>query len=371
MICSKEKCTGCFACYNICPKNAIDMIEDDNGFIYPYINKKKCIGCNMCKNVCPSIKFIKKSNPHSCYAAISKKNKTRSLSTSGGIATELSYLFLKEGGIVYGAAFSDDCTVNHIRIDSLEDLKYLQGSKYTHSYINDKFKLIKKDLFNNRKVLFIGTPCQIAGLKSYLHKDFENLLLVDIICHGVPSQKYLKDEVFREVGNNDVDSIKFRIGNEYTFCILKKNTIVSCDNVRKSPYINAFLSGISVRSNCHNCLYAGSQRVSDITLGDYWGLPNESNFYKEREKGVSVVIINSVKGEKYFDFLKKYIYFEIREINEAITGNTQLQRPLNNKAEADLFKKIYIKKGFYKAYNRMKYYRKLKSLLRKLGIYRK
>lgn len=172
MICEREKCTGCFACYNVCPKGAINMVEDIYGYIYPIIDKNKCINCNLCKKVCPSLNKVVKTKPLKCYAVVAKDKKILSKSTSGGIATVLAKKIISENGVVYGAAYIDEkCTVAHIRIESVKDLTKLQGSKYVHSYILGTYKNVKEDLNKSRKVLFIGTPCQIAGLKSFLRKE--------------------------------------------------------------------------------------------------------------------------------------------------------------------------------------------------------
>ena len=186
MICNKDNCTGCFACYNICPKNAIKMVEDNNGFIYPEIDKEKCVNCKLCEKICPSINKVQYYKKQKCYAMYSKDEKVRVKSTSGGIATTFSINVINSGGVVYGAAYDKNCAVKHIRVTDIDGLKKLQGSKYVHSYINDTYKRVKEDLKNNREVLFIGTPCQVAGLKKFLSRDYDKLILVEIICDGVP-----------------------------------------------------------------------------------------------------------------------------------------------------------------------------------------
>ena len=252
MLCKRENCTGCFACFNVCPKNAIYMKEDIYGYIYPEIDTKKCIECHLCEKICPVLNKVNFKNYQKCFAGFSKNTRIRNNSSSGGIATVFSEKILKSGGIVYGASFKDNCEVEHIRITNIEDLHKLQGSKYVHSYIKDSFKKAKKDLENKKKVLFIGTPCQIAGLKNFLNKEYNNLLLIDIICHGVPSQKYLKDEILYINKNLDIDEIRFRKNNIYQLSLVKKGKELINQTIETSPYLDSFIKTLDIRDNCFN-----------------------------------------------------------------------------------------------------------------------
>ncbi len=350
MLCSRENCTGCFACYNICPREAITMEEDEYGYIYPIINNDKCINCKLCEKSCPSLNKINLKYPIKCYAARTKDEAILKKSTSGGIATLLAQKIIENGGVVYGAAYNDKCEVNHIRIDDINELDRLQGSKYVHSYIKDAFQSVKKDLLTSKNVLFIGTPCQVAGLRKYLVKKYDNLYTVDIICHGVPSQKFLKEEVKRL--NNDslnIDRVNFRDKefNCYTFSIVKNKKNIYSQSWNENPYFYTFMDSITYRENCYNCLYAKPERVSDITIGDFWGLKYDSIFYNDREKGVSVVLIITDRGNKLIDLIKSQINIEEREIDEAINGNTQLRQPSKRSKYVDKFKLIYKKNNFF------------------------
>ena len=368
MICEKDKCTGCFACYNVCPKSAIQMNEDEFGFIYPEIDKSKCINCNLCKKICPVINKLELQEPLKCLAARAKDEDVLKNSSSGGIATVISKNVIENKGIIYGSVFSDNCTINHTRIDKIEDLKKTQGSKYVHSYINNCYSLIKKDLENKHLVLFIGTPCQVAGLKNYLRKDYELLYTIDLICHGVPSQKFLKDEVNRINHSLDIDRVDFRDKKykERNFSIKKDNNVIFNENWKKSPYFFTFMNSYTLRDNCYSCSYSSIKRCSDMTIGDFWGIPEESKFYSSKEKGVSVLIPTTPKGLHLIELIEDNIEYEERNIEETIVENSHLRNPSEKSRKVDKFKKEYLKRNnFYKSYKKVFFTNYLKQELKK------
>lgn len=366
MLCNKNECTGCFSCFNACPKGAIEMEEDKCGFIYPTINEDKCINCKLCEKVCPVLNKIELNKPKKCYAGRVKDSRDLKKATSGGIATQLSKKILEEDGVVYRASFTSNCEVSHIRVDNEYELDKLRGSKYVHSYVNNTYKLVKKDLNDGKKVLFVGTPCQIAGLKKYLLKEYSNLYTVDVICHGVPSQQFLKDEVKRLEKNINIDRVNFRDKKfeEYTFSIIKNNKEYFHENWSKSPYFYSFMVSIIYRENCYNCRYATDKRCSDLTIGDFWGLKEDSTFYKDRKKGVSVLLPCTDKGIELIKSIQNDIELEERDVNEAIEGNDQLRRPAIQSKKARNFRNNY-NGDFYKTYKKvmkLHYYKqKLKS----------
>ncbi len=364
MICNKSICTGCFACYNICPKKAINMVEDSNGFIYPSIDKTKCINCGLCKRVCPAINKIPSNYPLKCFAAQLKDKTKLNESTSGGAATIFSEIMLQEKGIVYGASYKTNGSVAHTRIANIEKLYKIKGSKYVHSYINDTFNMVKNDLNNNKKVLFIGTPCQIAGLKRYLTKDYDKLYTVDIICHGVPSQKYLKDEL---KSNNalETDYISFRNNTKYQLVAKSKSKVLLKKDLNDSVYCQGFMDGFFFRENCYSCKYAKNERISDITIGDFWGLSKESKLYSKSKNGISVLLPATKKGLELIDKAKTSVYIEKRPIVEAINGNSQLQKPTIKPTKYYKFKKDYENIGFKKAYIKNRKMKFIKNLLKK------
>ncbi len=363
MICNKNKCTGCFACYNICPKKAIEMYEDEFGYIYPHINHEKCVNCGLCKKVCPVLNNVNSNEPVDTYAMIAKDSYKRKESSSGGAATIFAEKIIELGGVVYGCTYSKGCYIKHIRIDKIEELKKIKGSKYVHSYVLDTFKNVRNDLNNNKKVLYIGTPCQIAGLKNYIgnYNKSDNLYLIDLICHGVPSQKYLKECL----SNSKEDDISFRTENGFVFREYDNNKIINETDSRDFLYYRAFFEALIFRNNCYTCQYAKKERCSDITLGDFWGLKSDSKFYKERKKGVSLILINSKKGEDLLRAAKGSMLLEKREYQEASNGNNQLNNPKKKNKKYNKFQKLYIKYGFIKSYKKINRFALLKNKLRK------
>ncbi len=342
----KENCCGCGACENICPKNAISLNEDEFGYVFPKINSTKCINCNLCKKVCPISNMPKVKYPQKCFAAYAKDKHIHESSTSGGIAAVFSKHVINQSGVVYGAAYCND-TVKHIRVDNFADLKKLQGSKYVQSYILSTFKNVKNDLNNGKTVLFTGTPCQVAGLKNFLQKDYDNLFTADVICHGVPSQKYLKDEI-----GTGFTNVSFRSKNDFILKTFKNEKNVNETQMTDSDFYSSFIFGMFYRESCYKCRFAKPERVSDITIGDFWGLGNDSRLLNDNENGISVVLPITNKGIKLFNNCKEDLIFEERSIEEAVNGNSQLKHPFQKPRSYKKFQKIYLRKGLAVAYKK-------------------
>lgn len=247
-ICPEEQCTGCATCMNKCPKQCITMQEGTLGHLFPQIDATQCIHCDLCVKVCPANHPIIGTYPLKVYAGRIKNIDEYKSSTSGGIATALSQYVIEQGGIVYGAACMEEIDIRHIRIEKKEDLQLLKGSKYVQSGIHNTYKNVLIDLKNNLLVLFIGTPCQIAGLKAFLGKEYQSLLLVDLICHGVPSLSFLKQHIQTIIGNKKVKRVVFREDNE---CILSliapdQSILYRSDlwkNRFEDLYYNTFIDG--------------------------------------------------------------------------------------------------------------------------------
>lgn len=303
----KSNCTGCYACYSVCPRNAIAMQEDEEGFRYPEVDDKRCIQCEACSRVCPVLHPVPVKNtavPRT-YAAVNEDWEVRRKSSSGGIFYLLAEKILDAGGIVFGAGFDENWEVCHQEVKSKEKLPKLQTSKYVQSRMEDTFQKVREELQQGRKVLFIGTPCQSAGLQNYLHQSYDNLYTADFICHGVPSpgvwRKYLK---CRSKGN-EISGISFRnkkISWERYLLVFRfkdRNKFIAEDQ-NHDLYMRGFLQDLYLRPSCSNCKFRKQNRPVDLTLADYWGVQEvEPDMYDG--KGTSLVFIQSEKGQKLFD----------------------------------------------------------------------
>lgn len=309
-----HNCTSCMACFNSCPVNAIKIEKDKYGEFRPYIDETKCIKCGKCKKVCPSNNLPKFNEIKKCYAAISANKDEASNSASGGIAYEISKDILLNGGIVYGVIIDKNLNTKHARIDDILDLKNTQGSKYAQSYIGDTYIKVKEDLKNNKNVLFVGSPCQVAGLKNYLNKDYGNLLTIDLVCHGNVPNEYIFEHC--KSINIKVNKVIFREKREYCLKLYDDDKLIR--KIKNDKYLYTFLKDISLKESCHHCMYASKKRVGDITLGDFWALKSEIPY--------SIVMVNTPKGERTIVKLRT-IKIEEKDINESIKGNDSFNHP--------------------------------------------
>lgn len=323
---TKEKCTGCYACSNICPKKCISMELDKEGFSYPTVDYSSCIKCNKCVNACPVINnLISNYNPIA-LACINKDEEIRLESSSGGIFSLVAEKVIAQGGVVFGAGFNDKFLVEHSFVETKEELPKLRGSKYVQSQIGGSLKQAQEYLNAGRLVLFTGTPCQIAGLKSYLGKPHANLLTMDIICHGVPSplvwRKYVE---YREAKMGaPAQSISFRRKDEgwkqYSVSFLFKNGLEYRQNLRKDLYMKAFLLDVCLRPSCYKCNFKGFNRHSDITMADFWGIQNVLPEMDD-DKGTSLIFINSPAGKRLFEEIKHGLRYKEVDIQSAVKYN--------------------------------------------------
>lgn len=301
---SKQECCGCGACYSICPKNAISMKYDEEGFEYPVIDDKICVNCNSCSKVCPVQNHVCESEfKVQAFAAYNLKEEQRLQSSSGGIFPLIAEYFLQNGGVVYGAAFTDNFEVEHIGITRMSELKRLQGSKYVQSRLGRIFLDVKDALLDNKIVLFSGTPCQVEGLKSFLIKDYNNLYTIDLVCHGVPSPKIWQRYLNEEYGIDSITAINFRDKkNGWANYDLHISTNVESSHepnpiaIYKEDYLRGFLKELYLRPSCHKCSFKKIHHVSDITLGDLWGNKTICPEFADDNKGISAVFVQSKKG---------------------------------------------------------------------------
>ncbi len=350
---NKIDCCGCNACAEICPKHCIAMKHDEYGFLYPEVDESLCIECGACERVCPFPAYeIDLNYPLKAFAAWANDEKAYERSSSGGAAYVISHTILSEGGVVYGCA-SDGLDIRHVRVDRLEDLPKLQGSKYVQSDVCGLFSQVRTDLKVGRKVVFIGTPCQVAGLKKFIKKVPDNLLLVDLICHGTPSQQMLREHIAHIVGDKKINKITFRRGNSYILDIESNGKKIWDANLWESPYkdmyLHAFIKGYNSRPCCHHCTFARPERVSDITIGDFWGLGEDCPRPKDCEMGISVILPATEKGLAVTQVIKSQMTLVERPVSEAITGNSQLHEPLGESNDSRRFMQLYPKLSFDRA----------------------
>ena len=333
-ILDKRNCCGCTSCVQKCPKNAIEMVEDKEGFLFPFINKEKCVNCGLCVKTCPMLNYkVEKKEQFPKAYAIKNKNQIEKIkSSSGGVFIVLAKYTIRENGVVYGASYTDKLDVKHIRIDNEKDLIKLQGSKYVQSHMNDIYSRVKDDLKNNKKVLFTGTPCQVKGLKNYLDKEYDNLITCDLVCHGVPSQKLFKKYIkfLEEKYNKKIIKYDFRNKEKNGWGLTSKVTFE--DNTFKyinsdfDPYYSNFLNCNTYRESCYNCKFAQKIRPSDITLADYWGVLSIHNEFYD-ENGVSLILVNSEKGNEILKENKEFIEKIETNLDYASSCNKNLISP--------------------------------------------
>lgn len=298
----KKECCGCSACAQKCPRECITMRSDGEGFLYPQIDSKRCAECHLCEQVCPVMKKNSESTPLSVYAASNRNDTIRLHSSSGGVFSALAEIILEEGGLVFGAAFDSDLVVKHVCVESKSVLDCLRGSKYVQSNLGTCFKEIEKALKSGRKVLFSGVPCQVKALKLYLIKEYDDLFLVDTVCHGVPGPKtydLYKKYCTTKIGGK-LKSVDFRFKKEnwesYHVKIESLDGRSMDEPFFENPYMKLFLKDISTRPSCSSCKAKSGRSYSDITLGDLWGI---DNIYPELNdhKGLSAMLVNTDKGQ--------------------------------------------------------------------------
>lgn len=358
----KKFCTGCTACAAVCKKEAITMTKDAEGFKYPEINKSLCIDCNLCDKVCPAKKNIERYKFREIYCGYTKDRNTLLSSSSGGIATHLAKHCLSTGGVVCGCTMDDDMYgAKHIFISKADDLNKIKGSKYLQSSLDNIFLRIKEYLKNEIKVIFFGTPCQVAGLSDFLDTENiskENLVLVDFICHGAPSplvwEKYLKEE--EQLHKAKAENVFFRNKSSgwknYSLLIDFSDGTSFSHCVTENLYLRGFVNNYYLRPSCYRCNFKSENYYSDITLGDFWGVekyaPNCDN-----KLGVSLIITNSIKGNKLLPLLKNELTYEKIDFENAIKCNPSYSYSV---------KENYIRKHFFNKLKR-------KSVLKLLNKY--
>lgn len=332
-VCPKNICTGCALCVAQCPKSCIKMHQGFLGHLFPVVDQNSCIDCGLCQKKCPSLRQPLLETPKKVFAGWAKDIADYKTSTSGAAASLLSHLIINQGGVVYGCSMLADVNVKHIRIDKLEKLFLLKGSKYVQSNIEEVIPQLKKDVKEFKKTLFIGTPCQVAAIRNIYNSMPENLFLVDIICHGVPSLNMLQHHVCKVAPFSHYDNIVFREGNIIIIAVVVDGKEVYrkylFEERFKDVYLNAFFDGFTYRNCCYSCQYACQERVSDITIGDYWGLGAELPLddIPEHNDGCSAILVNTDKGNFLLDEIRHKANLYERPLDECVKGNEQLRHP--------------------------------------------
>lgn len=359
-----KDCCGCGACTEICPKNAISMKMDEYGFAFATFDESLCVKCGKCEKICSAIKkdytssFEKKA-----YAATSMLPSTKN-SSSGGIFACMAKKWLHNGGVVFGTEMNQDFDVRVVKISNENEIVRLQGSKYVQSNMIHAFKEVKDELQKNKTVLFCGTPCQVAALRNYIGNN-EKLFLVDIVCHGVPSNQMFKEQVYtlNKAYNGSLIDFKFRdkqYGHAHVGSLVFKNNQKRKILPYKNPYYFFFLNNDIFRECCYNCNYANVNRPGDITICDYWGVDKEEpEFFKMcRNKGfvgVSGIIINTPKGSLFFNENERDLFFKESTVEKIQKHNPNLRLPSQKGENYEKVRAIYKQNGWTEV---EKYYRK-------------
>lgn len=307
------------------------MEPDQKGFLYPIINQDICIDCGLCRKICPQVERVAPTKRESrVLAALAIDDNLRAKSSSGGIFSLLAEQTLHDGGVVFGAALANDLLVQHIMVDASEDLAELRGSKYVQSRIGDCYRQVIKFLKQGKKVLFSGTPCQVDALKHFLRNEYDNLITVDILCHGVPSQKVLTKFIKAKEATNKKKVVNINFREKDPGWTTFSTTIQYEDGTKEidNSFYHFFINDFCLRDSCSQCLYSSINRSGDISLGDFWGYAESAPEHIENDDlGISLVLINTKKGEKSFQKVNRLLDSATRSINDAVKGNRVLEGP--------------------------------------------
>ena len=345
-LCDQTKCTQCMACVNACPKGCITMVDAGEGFCIPQIDREVCVECGACMRACHRIEpHVEFSQPLHTLACWTKNDSDRKKSSSGGAFSVLARKVLSMGGVVFGATMDKDLKVKHICINKAEDIYMLQGSKYVQSYMGVTYKQVREYLKAGSQVLFTGTPCQVGGLLTFLRKKYDNLFTVDMVCHGVPSQKAFDSFCERTHLKGNCDGVSFRFTEGWGFQLARElmaGDSISTHIIRKpvNPkndwYMRAFNKSLLFNEACYGCAYAHPQRVSDFTMADFWGLGINEPFKYPSTKGVSMLLVNNERSWIFIQDCSDLFYKE-RTLQEAIKGNHNLSQVSSRPKGRDTF----------------------------------
>lgn len=371
-ITDKSQCCGCTACASICTHDAITMQPDAMGFLYPVVDTDKCVDCGLCEKVCAFNDHYDTSQnlpQPDAYAARHKNMDEVETSRSGAAFIAISDYVLENGGVVYGAGYTDHFRVVHKRAVTREERDEFKGSKYVQSDMNTVFRQVKKDLKDGLTVLFSGTPCQTAGLNSYIGKKLrEHLILVDIVCHGVPGPYLWRDYIaYLEKKQGDkICWVNFRDKQEYGWTA-HKETFKFVNGGGKMSFTYLFYQHIMFRQSCGKCHFTNTKRPSDITIADYWGWEKTDPNINKDDKGVSLILVNTDKGREIFDAVKDRMTVIPARLEDCMQPN--LRHPSVFSKEWRSFERDYERKGFeyvMRKYGEDNWKKKLRKLARRV-----
>lgn len=355
---NENECYGCGACANACAKRCIHLSESEKGFYVPILDRNSCNNCDMCETVCP---VLNEKSPEfvlsSAYLFINGNDYNRRVSSSGGFVNAAAEYLMNNnnGAVVYGAAFDDDFKVVQKGISEYEKIYELMGSKYVQSYVNESLlKEVKEHLDENTQVLYVGTPCQIAGLKSFLGKEYDNLYTIELICEGVPSPRVWREYLCDYYKNKEIRYIQFRYKffgwwNHGLRIQFAKDDYYSPTRGGTDPYMQCFMNNLSTSMACDHCRYRRKEHNGDFYIGDAWNV-NRIRSNMDDNMGITTVFANSLKAKKVMESLRdKHNIFEIT-IDEATRFRPDLFESMGNSEKKEMFFKCFEKYGFKKAY---------------------
>lgn len=350
-ICSYDECTGCGACANICPCKCIEMKEDIYGELHPNIIKIKCVGCNKCVKNCPANNQLILSEPIVVYASWRTNLEKLKDSASGGIGAVLAENWIEQGGIVFGTEFDENFHAKMKMENTLSGAERFKGSKYVQCYTGNSYIKVKKLLKANEKILFFGTPCQLAGLYAVVGHDNPNLCTVEILCHGVSPDKYLQEQLSDircNLGEKKFNKLTFRTNRwlmDYFFTLWDDDKVVFCQQGEENEYFRGFLTGLTLRESCYQCLYKRTERVGDILIGDFIGFGKYVEYDENHEKPSLILVMNH-KGLNLINSVINDVVIVERSIDEALIDGTSLKYPFPMHEKHEEFRKLYKEKGF-------------------------
>lgn len=351
-----NECCGCKCCADACSRNAISFIEGTDGFQYPKLDKERCIQCGLCVKTCPIMNLVSPAEPDTqdVLAAQCKDRAVRSNSSSGGIFSLLARMVIDEGGVVYGAALDDQMKLRHVKVEDVESLPNLMGSKYLQSDTMGVYQSVKKELIAGRQVLFSGTPCQVRALRLFLRKPFDNLLAVDVICHGTPSQASFDQyrSTLEKKRRTRITRVNFRSKasgwKSYSIEISHANGQRTITEHHQDLFMRGFLANLNLRESCYHCPANHYRSGSDLTLGDFWVyVHGQSRF--ENDDGVSAVIIHTEQGRRALEKCAAAFDGEKQELSRLVACNRVLEKSVERPPDRDAYLKLAMTGRFEKA----------------------